>query len=290
MAEGSISQAMIEDGLRSLGMKEGDLVFFHSSLKELAAARELVKFPNAGADMVVDAWLNVLGPTGTAAVPTLSATFAPAADDAPRGLVFDPKQTPSRVGSITNIFRLRPGAVRSHHPTHSVCAIGLLAGLYTAGHELVNTFDWDSPYGRTVRWDGYICYFGTSTNTNTHVHAVEQWMGLPYMEPGWALVRGVNGETLKVKTLGSPPGPRDFYLKTGSMVHELLEKSGIWKQTKIGRATVTLMKARDCFDVVFRGIIAKPDLLLSKNDDAWTAKYRQQTIDHVRARWGTVLA
>ena len=206
----------------------------------------------------------------------------------PSGKVFDPKQTPSRVGSITDLFWRRPNAVRSHHPTHCVAAIGKRAAEYTVGHELVATFDWDSPYGRTVRWDGYICYFGTSTNTNTHIHAIEQWMGLPYLEQQEALVRGVNGEVLRAKTYGSPPGPRDFYRKDTSLVHELLVKAGIWKQAKIGRATVTLFKARDCFDVVFRGIIARPDLLLNQASDPWTDKYRQKTIDYVRSRWGAV--
>jgi aminoglycoside 3-N-acetyltransferase len=259
-------------------------VFFHSNLAQLAPARELVKLPNTGADAVIDGFLKAVGPTGTVAAPTLTATFPEG--QGPSGKVFDPKETPSRVGSITDLFWRRPTAVRSHHPTHCVAAIGRLAAEYTAGHELVATFDWDSPYGRTVRWDGYICYFGTSTNTNTHIHAVEQWMELPYLEESVALVRGINGETLKVKTYGAPPGPRDFYRKDTSLVHEVLAKSGIWKQGKVGRATVTLMKARDCFDVVFRGIIAKPDLLLNVENDPWTAKYRQATIDHVRARWG----
>lgn len=287
MSETSISLAMIEDGLAGLGLTRGDLVFFHSNLASLAAARDLVKFPNAGADLVIDAFCNVVGPSGTVAAPTLTATFA-SAEFGPSGKVFDPKETPSRVGSITDLFWRRPNAVRSAHPTHCVAAIGARAAEYTAGHELVPTFAWDSPYGRTVRWDGYICYFGTSTNTNTHIHAVEQWMEMPYLESQAALVRGVHGETLKVKTFGSPPGPRDFYRKETSLVHEALEAAGIWKQAKIGRATVTLMKARDCFSAAFRAIIAKPDLLLNQKSDPWTDHYRPLTFEHVRSRWGEV--
>lgn len=278
-----ISQKAIEDGLRELGLGEGDLVFFHSNLRALGAARDLVKLPNAGADLVVDAFLSVVGPTGTVAAPALTATYAEG--QGPSGEVFDPRSTPSRVGSITNIFLQRPDNIRSHHPTHSVSAIGRLAAEYTAGHELVPMFDWDSPYGRTVRWDGYICYFGTTSTTNTHIHAVEQWMGLPYLEQQEALVRGLNGQVLKVKVLGSPPGPRNFY-KQDSEIHRILKAANIWKTTTIGRAEVTLMKARDCFDVAFRAIIEKPDVLMSLDDDPWTAKYRRKTIDHVRSRWG----
>jgi len=284
MSNSGINQKMVEDGLRGLGLKEGDLVFFHSNLASLAAARELVKLPNTGADLIIDAFCAVVGSRGTVAAPTLTATYVEGMG--PSGKVFDPKETPSRVGSITDLFWRRPNAVRSHHPTHCVAAIGGRAAEYTAGHELVATFAWDSPYGRTVQWDGYICYFGTSTNTNTHIHAVEQWMEMPYLENQEALVRGASGAVLRCKTYGSPPGPRDFYRKNTSLVHELLAASGIWKQAKVGQATVTLMKARDFFSVVFRGIIAKPDLLLNQASDPWTDIYRQKTIDFVRSRWG----
>jgi aminoglycoside 3-N-acetyltransferase len=236
--------------------------------------------------MAIDALLNSVGSEGTLVVPTLTATYAPDTNG-PSGKVFDPGETPSRVGSITNLVRERNGAVRSHHPSHSVTAVGRVAHEYTAGHELTTTCGWDSPYGRTVKWDGYILYFGTTTTTNTHIHGVEDWMGLPYMEDTWCLVKGLDGETMRVKARGAPFGPRDFY-KENCLIHQVLEKSGIWKQAKAGQATLTLMKARDCFDVVFRAIMRKPDILMNQGSDPWTDKYRQRTIDHVRENWGYI--
>ena len=38
--------------------------------------------------------------------------------------VFDVLHEPSCVGILTNIFRQRPGVIRSWHPTHSVAAYG----------------------------------------------------------------------------------------------------------------------------------------------------------------------
>ena len=78
-----VSKEIIKEGLSSLGLKEGDVVLLHSSLKALGPARELVKLPNCGADMVLDGFLETVGPDGLVAVPTLSATFAPRKPEGP---------------------------------------------------------------------------------------------------------------------------------------------------------------------------------------------------------------
>ena len=70
-----------------------------------------------------------VGPTGTVAAPTLTATFPEG--QGPSGKVYDYRQTPSRVGSITDIFWRRPNAFRSDHPTHSLAAIGREAAANT---------------------------------------------------------------------------------------------------------------------------------------------------------------
>ncbi len=47
---------------------------------------------------------------------------------------FDVKKTISQMGLLTELFRRKPGVKRSIHPTHSVCAYGLLAEEITKGH------------------------------------------------------------------------------------------------------------------------------------------------------------
>ena len=88
-----------------------------------------------GAEAVVDAFLDVLAAEGLLAVPTLTATFA-AGCMYPDLVVyaFDPKETPSRVGAITEALRRRPNAFRSAHPTHSLAAIGRRAKELVQGH------------------------------------------------------------------------------------------------------------------------------------------------------------
>jgi aminoglycoside N3'-acetyltransferase len=52
---------------------------------------------------------------------------------------FDVKRTPSEMGLVTEVFRRKPGVMRSLHPSHSICAIGPLAQELVATHHLVPT-------------------------------------------------------------------------------------------------------------------------------------------------------
>jgi len=275
---------VIADGLRQLGVQKGDVVLFHSDLRSLGRPRDLVKYPNCGADLVIDGWLQAVGPDGLAIVPTLSATFAPG-EPGPAKHVFDPDETPSRVGSITEVFRKRPEARRSKHPTHSLAAIGARADEFVKDHENLSTFGRQGPYGRYYDWDGWICFFGTDMRTCTTLHAVEDWMDLPYMEECFALVKGPDGKPQRTKVYKSPCGPRDFYRKD-SKVERYLESKGFIKKGTIYNATVHLMSARKLVDYTWSGIVENPTLLLvDPNSDPWSKWACAATIAHVQARF-----
>ena len=135
----AVTRASIEKGLRPLGLEPGDVVFVHSSLSSFG---EVV----GGADTVIQAILNVIGPQGTLAVPTFN--YQPD--------VWDPETTPSIVGAITERLRQRPGAARSLHPTHSVTAIGRGARELVAGHEELHSFARGTPLHRIYERGGKI--------------------------------------------------------------------------------------------------------------------------------------
>jgi len=279
----AVTKEMIKEGLSSLGLKEGDTVLFHSNLKSLGPARELVKLPKCGADMVVDAFLETVGPDGIAAVPALSATFAPAKPDGPIQHAFDPDKTPSRVGSITNALLARPERKRSRQPTHSLAAIGNRAEEYVADHEKGSTFDRISPYGKNFDWDGYICFFGTDNRTNTTLHVVEDWMDLPYMAVSAAMVRQPDGSAKEVAVTKSPKGYRDFY-KLDSRAAQVLDESGIMTWTQIGSAKVGLMRTRACMHLFWDKMLEDPCLLLGyKGENEFCDEWADKTIEHVKS-------
>jgi len=275
----------IESALAGLGLKRGDVVLVHSDLRRLDKPRHLVKLPHCGADLIIDAFLQAVGPEGLVVFPTFTKAFAPK-EPGPAGQVYDPAETPSRVGSVTNVFLNRPGVARSSQPTHPLAALGSRAEEFCQAPEVQSTFDRRGPWGKMYDWDGYICWFGTDNRTNTTVHVVEDWMALPYMATAWAMVKGPEGEPLRVKVTMSPAGPRDFYRKDSKSAR-LLEASDVIRRTQIGNATVSLLKVRDCHRVLREGILRDPCLLLNDNPtDEWTIQAREDTTRHVRENAG----
>lgn len=161
-----VTQQDIAEGLRQLGLAAGDVLFYHSSLSRFGAVA-------GGADAVVDAMLEVLGPAGTLAAPGFTFSLK----DAPNPLV-DLLHSPSEVGVISEALRARPGVRRSRHLTHSVLAVGPRAAELTAEHS-VTPCGPTSPFARLLAWDAKIAMFGVDQNANTCLHAVEEEIHLP---------------------------------------------------------------------------------------------------------------
>jgi len=59
-----VTQKDVCETLKSLGIKNGDILLFHSSLKSFGEIEN-------GADTVIDGVLDAVGTNGTAVVPTL---------------------------------------------------------------------------------------------------------------------------------------------------------------------------------------------------------------------------
>jgi len=150
-----VTRQTIAGGLADLGLPRDAVVLVHSSLSSLG-------YVDGGAEAVVDGFRDHLGSAGTLVVPTLP--FRGYQHDYLRAdPLFDPLTTPSLMGRITEAMRLRPGALRSWHPSHSVSAIGPAAALLTAPQSCDPwlTFGPQSPFGRLADIDGWICLLGS---------------------------------------------------------------------------------------------------------------------------------
>ena len=154
-------QTLVSD-LKSLGLKNGDVVVVHSSLKSMGMV-------DGGADTVIDALIKVVGEQGTVLFPTL--TFSPCYSTSK----FSASETPSCVGKISETFRNRQEVIRSFHPTHSVCAYGKHALELTKDHPLDDTpVGPNSPYRKLMDYDGKILMLGCGLGPNTFMHGVEE--------------------------------------------------------------------------------------------------------------------
>src|SRR5713226_1133799 len=141
-----VTRAMIEAGLRDLGLGPGNIVVAHSALRSFG-------WVEGGEDAVIDALLAVIEPTGTLCMPALS--YGDYGPDHPPPL-FDPRTTPGIVGRIPERFRQRLGVRRSLHPTHSITAIGARAEEILRDHDLSLTpCGPESPWGRIAGGGGF---------------------------------------------------------------------------------------------------------------------------------------
>lgn len=157
-------------GLERLGIKNGDNILVHSSLKSFG-------IKGLSPKCVCDALISAIGQNGTLILPTL--TFA----EVYKTKVFDYKATPSCVGVISEFFRSNyQQAIRSMHPTHSTCSIGKLAKWFSEGQEKDDTpCGENSAFRKLPKVKGKIIFLGCSSKPNTSMHAIEELVRPPFL-------------------------------------------------------------------------------------------------------------
>lgn len=164
----NISFETLKSDLLSLGVKAGDALMVHSSLKSMGRVE-------GGAETVIAALRAVLGEEGTLMLPALS--YATSCKD----LYFSNLETPSCVGVIPETFRKMEGVRRSNHPTHSVCVIGKYRDEICEGAELDHTpIGPHSAFMKLADYHGKILLLGCPFARNTFMHGVEEIAGAPY--------------------------------------------------------------------------------------------------------------
>jgi len=153
--------------LYSLGLKAGMKVMVHSSLPGIG-------YVDGGAQTVISALLNVLGPDGLLIMPCppISGSTVEALK---RKDIFNSNTAPCTTGIICETFRRWPGVVRSNHPTHSVAAFGKDAEWLVKDHHLDETpFGPNSPFARLLKLDGSILGIGLDIRWITFYHHFEE--------------------------------------------------------------------------------------------------------------------
>ena len=240
-----ITKQDIISGLKDLGLRAGDTVVAHSSLSSFGRV-------DGGAETVVDALIEVLGPQGTLAVPTFN--FEPD--------IFDPEKTSSLTGKITEAVRKRPGAIRSRHPTHSITAIGRLAGVITEGHERVNAFARGSALFNVLQANGKVLQLGTSQTTCSMVHVAEEIVGVPFLDRQRNVGIKMPGGKVVRQWIRRPGCSQGF-----NVLDEPLRERGQLTEAMIGRCRARLMTARALVEAAVEMLEADPESLLCTRPD-----------------------
>lgn len=162
----TLSQKQIEEKLLSIGIKNGDVVMVHSSLSSLGNVEQ-------GAEAIVNAFLKVIGNSGTLVMPAFPAVGFNY-DYLLSKPVFDIKLTPSKMGLITEVFRKMNGVKRSFHPTDSVIAFGKEAENITKDHfGQLTPYNQNSPFFKLIQLKAKIVLLGVRLETVTNFHTPE---------------------------------------------------------------------------------------------------------------------
>lgn len=248
-----VTKADLMSALREVGLKEGDLCLFHSSLKSLGTVE-------GGAQTVIDAFEGVLTKTGTLAVPTLcNVDF------------FNSYKTwymdkPSGVGYITEYFRKLPFVYRSDHATHSVAARGPLAYELTFEHGWRGphlcpfgnfAFADSSPWNKLYEKNGKIVFLGVTMLYNTMKHLIEG----RFVE---GLLNGVKDEIKRMELQSRLRTFEDFdrglwpFYNSERMQNDL-EQMGLVRSTQCGNARILCVDAKESSDAALELLQTQPE-------------------------------
>jgi aminoglycoside 3-N-acetyltransferase len=247
-----VSKEDIKAGLRKLGLKKGDSVGVHSSLRSFGHVE-------GGADAVIDALLETVGKEGTVMMSTHSANLgkdqrtpkeiAMGVSWLLKILPYDPEKTPVTTGIIPETFRKRKGVIRGSHPSHSVAASGPKAKELSEG------------WHRLLEMDGYILLIGLDLDRCTAMHLAEKCVQFPehilkkITPPKWFVEKYPEDEW----EWDFGPYP-DFAKLTEPCV-----KRGIMKSVKVGEASLRLVRLRELIDLYVEYLKKDPDLFYGKS-------------------------
>ena len=247
-----VTKEIIINGLKKLGLKQGDAVLVHSSLSKFG-------YVDGGADTVIDAILVAVGKEGTMLVPTLTGSEKLSVENPP---VFDVANTACWTGKIPETFRKRAAVVRSLHPTHSVAAIGAKAQYFTQDNEkCITPCGQNSPFHKLAKTGGYVLLLGVDLGSCTLLHTAEEFADVDYVcQKDWvtAVTVDYKGIEHKIKIKIHKYGDERDFAKLEPM---LMEKN-ILVKGKVGNADVRLVKADELLELATEILRTKPDFLL----------------------------
>ena len=239
--ENKITKNHIITKLRELGLKRGDNIIVHSSLRSFG-------YVNGGADTVIDALTELLTDEGTLLMPSFNHGGI-----YENGDIFDIRTTPTTNGVIPDTFWRRPGVLRSMNPTHPFAAWGKNAGKYTANHHLVDSFGEDSPIGLLWRDGGYCLLLGVDYHANTFHHFVETSVSAPCISKRGEVypVRFADGSKSTAHTWGW----REKSCPITDSARYAVLMQNCHRQIKIGDASATLYELRDGYNIISKCLL-----------------------------------
>lgn len=244
----TLDQKSVTELFKALGVKSGDCLMVHAD--SLASAQLIDVHSDKRMDALIDGIIDAIGGSqGTLVMPafTYSAT---------REELFDPVFTPSEVGQLTEVFRQRPGVLRSKHPIFSMAAIGNLA-TKVAESVITDCFGEGTAFDILFQENARIVCLGCSIDRVTFTHFVEQSAAVSYryFKKFPARIQDTSG----IISVNTRYFVRDLELDTNVRLNQLrrrLEQEKRFATQDLGRARMYCFKAKD-FVKIANELLAK---------------------------------
>ena len=169
---------------------------------------------------------------------------------------FDVKNTPSKMGAITEFFRLQSNVKRSLHPTDSICARGPLASYFTNTHFSQPTpYNEFSPFRKLCDKNGKILMLGTTLNgACSNLHTLEDAVDFKYQvyDKMEYEVEIIDEEVHHLKTKTKVHNPDYSAKRNCDLLKPIFEKEKILFNGTIGEAKSMLIDANGLFNVMLK--------------------------------------
>jgi len=238
-----IDAAYLSRKLPAMGIVRGDILFVHSAFSAVGGME-------GGVDGFIDGLLQAVGPEGTLIFPTFTSYTQP----------FSRGGSPSNTGILSDVFRKRPGVVRTLHPSHSIAAIGRQAKYFAQDEWILNTTcGAGTCYMRLSEQGAKVMMLGVDLNRCTMLHACEDMADLNYLVPE-VKAAAPEGQTGKMIMKRFPPGHRAF-------IHlmETLRCETWFTVGYIGEARTLIFPAAEMYDFCMEKLKDDPFLFLCEN-------------------------
>ena len=253
------TKEQLKKQVENMGLTGEETILIHSSMKSIGEVE-------GGADTVLDAWIEYFG-HGLLLLPTH--TWKNINADSP---VYNPKETPSCVGLLTNMFLKRDGVIRSLHPTHSMAGIGKKAAEYLAGEENNNTpCTPGGCYDRLKDVGGKILLVGVGHERNTYIHSVEEVLNVPNRLSDMPVLMKIVQHGKKPVSVymrkhynSQQPHISEDFVK----LNRAFDECGAAVHTVFGSAECILCDARRIFEVTRHVIAPDPECLVTGGEIA----------------------
>ena len=231
-----LDSTQLRAGFEQTGIKNGDTIMVHTSYKSLGSVE-------GGAEAVIDALRGLVGPQGTVLFPNFN--FQSWTEDH----YFDVLETPSRMGTITELARLRRDAKRTPHPIYSFAVLGARAQEFAAADD-VEAYGPKSAFAVFHTTNGTILSIGLDfNNTFSMHHYIEYNVGCDYRRikefSGIYVGYGRKPEMRVYSMFVRKDDTVKTYINPG--MDELLA-AGVIREVRVGEAKVHFATAKDFYD------------------------------------------